>query len=263
MPGVAWATVFLLWRFVRMLSGIGAAYGAVVLWLAMPYTWILAGVPESFPVAQLVLVAAAYGLVRNRMSRKAVVAFSVLNACVTLTNGIKPALAWFVLQARRRERLVGLGAGMLVLLLGVAFFAVRAQVTGRPVAGGVLGTLAWIPNVRNWRMEVVGFFLRPVGWISVVVYPVAVLGIWAGLRAGRERARVLAVLGLFVLPDFVLHLVVGWGMEEPWLFFAHWGWVLAVLSGFGLEMIGRLLWNRWGLKGFSVFCSTGPSARDG
>ena len=224
MPAVAVLTA----GFVRRLGG----WGALGIWLAMPTTWILAGTPESFPVAQLLLAVSVCGLA----SRRLVVLFAALNGLVTVTNGVKPVLAWMVSRARKRDVLLLAGAGLAALAVGIAFFAVRAEMNGKDWMAGIRGTLTWIPSERHLGEELKGFFMRPIGWIGLVAYPLALRGAWL------DRGLAKTFAGFFVI-DFVIHLLVGWGMGEPWVFAPHWIWMLAVLSGKGMKIDGTG-WSR-------------------
>lgn len=219
MPLVATLTAW----FIRRLGG----WAALAIWLAMPATWILAGTPESFPVAQLLLVASVGAL----SNRGLVGAFAALNGLVTLTNGVKPVLAWLVARAGKREMRVLAIGGAAVAVAGIAFFAIRAELNGKDWLDGIRATLSWIPSERHLGEELKGFFVRPVGWIALVAYPLALFGAW--------RNRGLAkTFGCYFSVDFAIHLLVGWGMSEPWVFAPHWMWMLAVLAGNGVRERG-------------------------
>lgn len=232
MPLVALATAGLVFRL--------GGWLALALHLLLPGTWLLAGTPESFPVAELGLVAsvafAAWG-----SSRRALV-FAALNAAVTLTNGAKVILAFVVASPRRRDVRRLVVAGAVLAAMGVVFFLVRAQLTGRPCGEGIVKTLSWIPETRRLGRELYGFFLRPMGIAALLVYPLAFGGAVRILRGGsvEERALLKALAAYFAV-DALIHLVIGWGMAEPWVFAPHYQWMAVVLAG---KCRGRWLGGR-------------------
>ena len=259
MPAVATATAWLIWKM-------GGRAGLAA-WLVMPTTWLLAGTPESFPVAQLALVGSAWwlgkgprssfsrsgkdsasplkciaplkGFISTFLDMRTVVAgaFALLNTMVTLTNGGKVVLAWLVTRAKMRDVARVLALGAFVLALGVAFFALRAHVNGRDWMDGIRATLAWIPEERNLPRELYGFFIRPVGlYQSFVVYPLALFGICQMIR--KHQTSSLLVLASYFAVDACIHVIVGWGMKEPWVFAPHWIWILAILAGRGWGEVG-------------------------
>ena len=239
MPAVATATAWLVWK----LSG-GVGLGV---WLVMPTTWILAGTPESFPIAQLALVGSCYWLLNEkriaaRRGRRALplvcAAFAVLNTMITLTNGVKPMLGWLVMNWKGLNRKVIVRGGLAVVgavALGVGFFYVRTLMTGRGMGAGIEATFSWIPAERNLPRELYGFFVRPVGlWQSFIVYPLALFGIYRSVRAHRTSS--LLLLTSYFSADVLIHGIVGWGMTEPWVFAPHWIWILPLLAG---QVAGR------------------------
>lgn len=234
MPVVALLTAWLIWRMSGLLG--------LAVWLMFPTTWLMAGIPESFPIAQLALVGSAYWLLNGAaVARRwgvlafplGVLAFAAVNTAVTLTNGVKPVVAYMVTHLRMadRRRLICISTGLaLAVAVGVAFFYLRTLVTGRGVSRGIAATLAWIPDERNFIEELHGFFIRPVGvWQSLLVYPLAVWGICKSVRIGAGSTVVL-FFSYFAV-DLIIHVVIGWGMSEPWVFAPHWIWVLPILIG--------------------------------
>ena len=231
MPAVATATAWLIWR--------KAGWLALGIWLTFPTTWLLAGTPESFPLAQLALVASVCFASRTHVSDTSVhfagiLLFSTLNGAITLTNGIKPIAAYVATCGNWRKVAKIVGAGLAVVALGVGFFAIRACITGRGIGAGLEATLSWIPESRSLTQELYGFFIRPVGvWQSLVVYPLVV---WSLVR--QLRRRDFALLRLFAsmfAVDAAIHLVIGWGMTEPWVFAPHWIWMLPLIVGQGMK----------------------------
>lgn len=239
MPLVATATAWLIWKMAGWI-GLGV-------WLTFPTTWLMAGIPESFPIAQLALVGSCYWLLNGRcvaarLGQRALplvtCAFAVLNTMITLTNGVKPILGWLVMNWKEMDRRVIVRGGMVVLgavLLGVGFFYVRTLVTGRGIGAGIEATISWIPAERNLPCELYGFFVRPVGlWQSVIVYPLALFGIFRFIRT--HHTSPLLLLTSYFAVDVLIHGIVGWGMTEPWVFAPHWIWILPLLAG---QVAGR------------------------
>lgn len=224
MPMVALATSY----FVLQLGG----FWALVAYLAFPSTWVLAGTPESFPIAQLCLAASVACTASADLRRT--LAFSMLNGAVTLTNGVKGILSFIVISSRRRDiRNLALIFGGLAVA-GAVFFFVRAEVTGRSCDEGVVKTLSWIPTTRHFCRELYGFFIRPLGFAAASVYPLAACGVVRILRGGIVAERnMLKTLAAYFAIDAFLHLVIGWGMDEPWVFAPHYLWMIAVLAGRG------------------------------
>lgn len=251
MPVVATVTAWLIWKMSGWI-GLGV-------WLALPTTWILAGTPESFPLAQLALVGSVWCVnggstvrpLRNKelslcksgqetaspfmRTGLVVVGWAVLNAAITLTNGVKPLFGWLVLNwnGLDRKTLVRGGAAVLgLVLLGVGFFYVRTLVTGRGMGAGLEATLSWIPAERNLPRELYGFFIRPVGlYQSLIIYPCTFYAVWKQILA--HRTSLLLILISYFAVDVFLHCIVGWGMREPWVFAPHWIWMLPLLIGRG------------------------------
>jgi len=232
MPAIATLTAWLIWR----MSG---KWGLLA-WLSFPTTWLMASIPESFPVAQLALVASVCSVlcIGYRFKYRVVVAFAVLNTMITLTNGVKPMLGWLALNWKELDRkaivrgAIGLAA---MAVLGVGFFYVRTLMTGRGMGAGIEATLSWIPAERNIPRELYGFFIRPVGLVqSFIVYPLVAVGMCRAIHFRHKSLRLtsyslLPILLSYFCVDLVIHLVIGWGMAEPWIFAPHWIWMLPLL----------------------------------
>ena len=80
------------------------------------------------------------------------------------------------------------------------------------------------------------------GIAALLVYPLAFGGAVRILRGGsvEERALLKALAAYFAV-DALIHLVVGWGMAEPWVFAPHYQWMAVVLAG---KCRGRWLGGR-------------------
>jgi len=223
MPAIATVTAWLIWK----LSG----WVGLVVWLLMPTVWMMAAIPESFPIAQLALVASLW-LGRREIKRGRLWVWGVMavvNGMITLTNGLKPALAYVATCGNRKKIVRILLWGGALVLLGVGLFYARSLMTGRSFTSGISKTLNWIPTERNVLSEAYGFFIVPLGvQLSYVVYPLA---LWGVIRAIRQRDVEVLMLGAFFAVDVSIHFVIGWGMGEPWVFAPHWIWILPILIG--------------------------------
>ncbi len=232
MPAIATATAGLIYQ----LSG---RWGLLV-WLSFPTTWLMAGIPESFPVAQLALVASVWYFERKPLGASSaqpmfraalpVLGWMLLNSAITLTNGIKPVVVYLVM-CRDWEKVARIvGAGVALMALGLVFFGVRSLMTGRGVGDGIAATLSWIPSERNLLRELYGFFIRPIGLVqSCVIYPLVIYTIIREI--GSRRMSSLSLLASYFVVDVIVHCVIGWGMREPWVFAPHWIWILPLLVG--------------------------------
>ena len=237
MPGVAVLTAYLIHRMAGLLG--------LVVWISFPVTWLMAAIPESFPVAQLALVGSLFLLSEKHPSQdnggsiQRVLLLSAVNGMVTLTNGLKPFLA-YVLGCRNRRKLMAIGFVVgLVALGGFAFFFIRSIVCGRSCLSGIAMTLSWIPEKRNLLQELYGFFIRPVGLIqSFVIYPLLACSLFS-LRLHDSQILIRNLLAFFSVDAF-LHLVVGWGMPEPWVFAPHWIFMIPIIIGKGLPLNCRV-----------------------
>lgn len=223
MPALATATAALIWK----MSG----WRGLFVWLTFPTTWLMAGIPESFPLAQLALVGSVWISSRVEVKRcrgACCVGFVVLNTMITLTNGVKPVIAYLVMCRDWKKVLRIACAGVALLALGVVFFYVRSLVTGRGIGAGIGATLSWIPSHRNITQESYGFFIKPVGLIqSFFVYPAVLFGIYRHIR--RRQTSSLILLASYFIVDMFIHLGIGWGMSEPWVFAPHWIWMLPMI----------------------------------
>lgn len=229
MPSVALLTAALIKR----MSG----WVGLMVWLSFPTTWLMAGTPESFPIAQLALVASVFvGLGVKGVGCKSAIVLSTINGLVTLTNGVKPMLGYLVTcrDKKRVLRIAAMCAGLAVL--GAAFFYARTLITGRGCMAGIAKTLSWIPESRDLPRELYDFFVRPVGFYqSFVVYPLVVFGMARAFVA--KRFKTMSMLCAYFLVDVIIHLVIGWGGAELWVFAPHWIWILPLLCSSG---VGRL-----------------------
>ena len=103
MPGVAVLTAYLIHRM--------AGLTGLIVWISFPVTWLMAAIPESFPIAQLTLVGSVVLLKEKHPSQtgeaggiiQRVLLLSAVNGMITLTTGLKPFLA-YVFGCRDRRK---------------------------------------------------------------------------------------------------------------------------------------------------------------
>lgn len=165
---------------------------------------------------------------------------AVLNGLITLTNGIKPILAYVATCGDWKKKAKITGASVFCVLLGVGAFAVRAYLTGRDIGSGITATLSWIPENRHIATELYGFFIRPVGLVQAcLVYPAALLGLCALIRF--RQYPLLITYASYLAVDVGIHCVIGWGMSEPWIFAPHWIWLLPLVIGRGWKGANQIL----------------------
>lgn len=234
MPGIALLTAYLIYKMSNVIG--------LIVWLSFPVTWLMAAIPESFPVAQLTLVGSLYLMYKKELSSKtsgghlsflSVILLSIVNSMVTLTNGFKPILAYLITCNNRRIVIKLVSVALLFVVSGVFFFYVRSLVCGRSCLSGIAKTLSWIPEKRVLAQELNGFFIKPVGVIqSFIVYPLLVYCVFFGRLKGLRK--LMLWISAFVFVDVVLHLVIGWGMQEPWVFAPHWIFIIPLIVGNGI-----------------------------
>ncbi len=128
----------------------------------------------------------------------------------------------------------------------------------KSVSGALSQTFSWVPHgmgaLERIKAMVVNFFLIPVvpifslpvesgfvlrntppigclgwGW-GVCVYLAAIVALWKirGCRLAK------AMCGMFVV-DVAIHLVCGWGLQEGWLFSAHWFFMIPIMIGLSVQ----------------------------
>ena len=219
----------------------------LIVWISFPVTWLMAAIPESFPIAQLALVGSLFLLNEKHPSQTGdtggsilrVLLLSAVNGMITLTNGLKSFLAYvFGCRDRRKLMTVGFIVG-LVVLGGFAFFLIRSIVCGRSCLSGIAMTLSWIPEKRNLLQELYGFFIRPVGLVqSLIIYPLLAYSLFSS-RLRDSHILIRNILAFFSV-DVLLHFIIGWGMSEPWVFAPHWIFIIPLIIGKGLPLNCRV-----------------------
>jgi len=263
---LAAGTVWMLW----LVTG---DVGAVAMWLSFAYVWLLASEPELFAVSQAVLVATLL-LVRRKVTDLRVWGGMVLLAGgVTVTNVVKPIAALAVTfgrdgavveALRRHARKFLLGIGSLLAFLAVVevckWYFIDGMSPAEEIATGWNYIAKWFSGDfsfgerlrRIWEMfflepvmthgaifsqsNAEGLDLLPLGYGCLVPHVLGagllVLCIWSAWR-NRGEAVIRAALAMVVF-DFLLHVVLGWGLIEAQIYCGHWFYVFPVLiAGLG------------------------------
>ena len=244
--------------------------GSVSIFLVFSFTWLLASVPESFPVAMfsllltLLFVKSAYDGMKSHPAPW--IALFCLCSAITVTNGLKVLVAYLIVNRPSRRQLVLLGAFAAgAALLGTGFFALRMMrwnmqhpEAAKTVCGALAQTASWIPQglgvcgrlklfamnflalpVQPWKGlgndAVLGLSLPlTVGWLggcwAAMIYTATAAGAWFC----RHDRIVQVLFGMFAV-DLAIHVVCGWGLSEGWLFCAHWFFLPPICIGLGLR----------------------------
>ena len=252
-----------------------AGWVAVCVFLSFGWTWVLAAVPESFPVAMLslllVLVLVKSDIQGWRRWFGWGILFVVCSA-ITITNGVKVVIAFLIAERCSRRLKCLVVAGMVgVAVAGIVFFYLRMRCWNaahpempKTIGGAFAQTLFWIPDgLGVWgrvKAGIVNFFLVPVlplvalpfesglrlrslpsvcaaGWIwGIGVYALAAASFWYI----RNSCVVRTMMGMFAV-DALIHLVCGWGLHEGWIFSAHWFFMVPIVVGLAMHrLIGDL-----------------------
>lgn len=270
---LAAATVWLLWAVVGDL-------GAVVLWISFAYVWLLAAAPELFAVSQAVLLGVLMMVKREIRDIRAWAGVSLFAGAVTITNVVKPVLAFgaFVgpqqifkqTSVRRYGRQIVWGV-LGLLLAGVLleigkWFLIDRLTPMQEIASGWDYIAKWASTgyglgerlARTWEMFIcepimthgaffgcaneVGLDELALGYGSAI--PHLTVGLIVILCAGgawRARSDRLVRAALAMVSfDFLLHVVIGWGLVEAQIYCGHWLFVVPVL-------ISRLKGTLWKL----------------
>ncbi len=243
-------------------AGRGTAVAGTALFFSFSYTWLLAACPESYPLACLAgLLVLRWGLSpmssRGWTGRAGWCALTLLNGGITTSNGVKVVLAYLAARGLTRRRLVraalvvaAVVATMLVaILIRYLFFNMTHNATKSCVSEGVSESLtlfrsnldvwSWLslaasffsePIVTHGDMLTVNHLVRPYGNILA---PLAVLTLYGLAAAGAWRAwkhpLVKMTLAMFSL-DFLLHIVLRWGLDEGHIYCGHWLYMPALLA---------------------------------
>lgn len=256
-----------LWRTLRFVVGVGRCTAWLLTLLFMGFGMIVVAmcVPDHFclslPLLSLTLYVSGMKLKRGtRYSAWQAIVLFVLTAGVTLSNGIVVLLAVALTNGRAafRPRFF-LGALVLpaLLMLAVGMGERMLQQSKASISAPVAQQMKWTRQdvsradvlVENFlgeslqlhRRYILGDVLsgRPIivrySWAAqyvaeAVIVLLALAGAWVGRRQ-RFQWLLMAVLGFNVL----LHMVLGFAIDEVHIMAAHWALVLPLLMGWLLR----------------------------
>lgn len=255
----------LVYAVLNTVEGAGrlCATAGAVLFASFSYTWFLAACPESFPFAclagLLVLLwgALPYSRQDGRAMRAGWIALAVLNGGITVTNGVKVALAYLVGRGfswRRVARLATVLAiivllAVAIILLRYALFRIMTGGEKANLSDGLVQSFQFIDGgfgIRERLAKIASCFSEPIvthgdpleqnilsrAYGNIVVpWAVALLYVSAAIGAWRLWRHVLVrlVLAMFCV-DFLLHVVISWGLEEGHIYCGHWLYAPAILA---------------------------------
>lgn len=276
-----------LWRTLRFVVGVGRCTAWLLTLLFMGFGMIAVAmcVPDHFclslPLLSLTLYVSGMKLKRGtRYSAWQAIVLFALTAGVTLSNGIVVLLAVALTNGRTafRPRFF-LGALVLpaLLMLAVGMGERMLQQSKASISAPVAQQMKWTRHdvsradvlVENFlgeslqlhRRHILGDVLsgRPIivrySWAAqyvaeAIIVLLAVAGAWMGRRQ-RFQWLLMGVLGFNVL----LHMVLGFAIDEVHIMAAHWALVLPLLMGW---LLRSDLWQgltetcrptaRWGFK---------------
>lgn len=276
-----------LWRTLRFVVGVGRCTAWLLTLLFMGFGMIAVAmcVPDHFclslPLLSLTLYVSGMKLKRGtRYSAWQAIVLFALTAGVTLSNGIVVLLAVALTNGRTafRPRFF-LGALVLpaLLMLAVGMGERMLQQSKASISAPVAQQMKWTRQdvsradvlVENFlgeslqlhRRHILGDVLsgRPIivrySWAAqyvaeAIIVLLAVVGAWMGRRQ-RFQWLLMGVLGFNVL----LHMVLGFAIDEVHIMAAHWALVLPLLMGW---LLRADLWQgstetcrpaaRWGFK---------------
>lgn len=258
---LAAATVCLLWLVTK-------DAGAMALWLSFAYVWLLASAPELFAVSQAILIGTLLMVRRGVKDCRAWVGMAALAGGTTVTNVIKPLVAWGVSLWHDRTAWAGLrqngrrlALGALIALVALAaievgkWYLIDRMSPAEEIAIGWQYVTKWFSGgfglgerlARIWEMFFLeplmthgaifgqanadGLDLLPLGYSLPLPHVVGagLYGLCAwGAWKGRREPVVQAALAMVAF-DVLLHVVIGWGLVEAQIYCGHWMFVVPVL----------------------------------
>ena len=276
-----------LWRTLRFVVGVGRCTAWLLTLLFMGFGMIAVAmcVPDHFclslPLLSLTLYVSGMKMKRGtRYSAWQAIVLFALTAGVTLSNGIVVLLAVALTNGRAafRPRFF-LGALVLpaLLMLAVGMGERMLQQSKASISAPVAQQMKWTRQdvsradvlVENFlgeslqlhRRHILGDVLsgRPIivrySWAAqyvaeAIIVLLALVGAWMGRRQ-RFQWLLMGVLGFNVL----LHMVLGFAIDEVHIMAAHWALVLPLLMGW---LLRADLWQgsketcrpapRWGFR---------------
>lgn len=285
--------VALLFRMMRRTIGLTLpeALAATFLFLSFAHVWLLGGMPETYgPSMLLAMAVLTWGAGSNvRRSANAITimgaqmrsdgiglkldnvgwyVLAILTGGVTITQGAKTLLAFFVANRpdRRKLTLLSLGGCAAAALVVLVFYVrVRLRVAANASAPGL--EISWHTLVDNFapltlslkeRMRLIWiFFSEPVllrgepfdervisGSYPSLVHPLLLCilyGITAVSAFLNRRHVLVQMIGTMFLVDVFIHFVCGWGLQESHLYAGHWLYAVPILAG----MLFTRLTTQW------------------
>lgn len=264
---VVLGAVALLYRCLRKVVGLDAlgAAACTALFVSFAHTWLLAGLPETYPLSLLLsLVVLNWAFARipdRRIEGVGWGVLAVLSGGITLTQGVKTCLAYCVAKRpTRRQILIGaLSLAALIALVVLVFYVrLRIRVSANPGERGMEGAIhelfgpliGFSHSPGEWLHRVWVFFSEPIivrgepfdvrtidGGYGSFVQPVLLFALYAmaavGAWMGRRHMLAKLLLTMFLV-DVAIHFVLGWGLAESQLYAAHWFYAIPLLVGFSL-----------------------------
>ena len=235
---------------------------SAALWLSFAHVWILGGIAESFGVSQLILLGVLLMVVCRVRDWRVWTAVGAFAGAVTVTNGVKPFLAWIAGGAqdedarrmRKRVLLIGAAGGVGLVALGLGALFVKWTFMDKcGFAGGVASVVRdvmecfptgmsfshrlWFTWNAFWcePMMLHGPVVAKTGVESdyssllphVAGVAVLALCVWSAVR--NFRLPLVRAMLAMVTVDFVLHVVLGWGVGEGQIYCGHWFWSIPIL----------------------------------
>lgn len=261
------ACVWLVFRIAARIEGVGRIRAAVCAgaFASFGYMRYLAAGPESFAVSMLLaLVVLWWGLhspfaqdgfapgFRRKLDRSAWGVLFFLSGGITITQGVKTAVAYVVSRKMTKRTWFAICGGAAALALaGALFYVVKLVLLGgggRTIGGGVEELLASIPHGLSWaqRLRMLEmFFCEPLiphgapysaskltaGYASwwqyaacAAIYALAAVGAWRG-----RRTLLVRIIAATFAVDAAIHFAFFWGMQEAQIYCGHWFYALPLL----------------------------------
>lgn len=192
-----------------------------------------------------------------------------LAGAVTITNCVKVIVAYLICNweaIKKAECSIGVRkvpgwfalclCFVIFVVFGALFFLLRMYCWNalhpeapKSICAALSQTVGWIPRglgiAGRARDAVVSFIAIPlvprVSWGDLTQpAPPTLLGVsWCLVLCGcailsailNRRQKVIQVMaGMFTI-DLVIHVICGWGLNEGWIFCAHWFWMVPILIG--------------------------------
>ena len=248
----------LLWRIMHRLVGISSSDALLLTLLCFGFAYILVAtiVPDHFCLSLfLILLTLWLAGCKLRQGLRFTLGESmllfVLTAGVTLTGGVITGLAILCVNGRQafnRRLIVALAISSLVLLaIGYTANTLTATPSDQQVATWVNTTTPRIPTiVENFFGESLQLHRRHILGDVLVRRPIFVTYTWQaqyaveallvllfgmGIYAGR-RSQLMQIVASIFLFAIVLHIVLGFAINEVYIMAAHWAFAIPIAIAF-------------------------------